>query len=411
MILDKIQRIQIWLGLLNDFHFNVKTTWNSIEDYKIKGQTWLNSIDANYNDLILSKFALETLLTETFHFKSLTVFNSSSSTPKDRMLVMKGGGIKGLAYVGALEILEEHYDFNWFSGTSAGAITAMLLAAGYKQHELRKILEEKDFSDFMDANIIVGIWNLISKSGFYEGNSFTIWLECLLAKKLDSTTEIRLKHLPFRATVCASKRNQRALIFDSKDPEFSNKNAAFAARCSMSIPLMFTPQKDEGLNVLDGGLQNNFPLKIILEKNPNTDFIGLFLGPEIYKGRKKNNMFLDLIRIWTESSDAETLEDYKDNIIVIDPSPISTVNFKLNSDKKEFLMETGRLSAIKFLHKKGLINQSDYDYSNRKAKSDITRSFLIKKKRRKFLIIKWSLLGSVFIYLIYAFVFVSLDIS
>ncbi|HQX48539.1 MAG TPA: patatin-like phospholipase family protein, partial [Planctomycetaceae bacterium] len=56
-------------------------------------------------------------------------------------LVMKGGGIKGLAYVGALEILARKYEFNWFVGTSAGAITAILLGAGYTAGELTEILE------------------------------------------------------------------------------------------------------------------------------------------------------------------------------------------------------------------------------------------------------------------------------
>ena len=44
-------------------------------------------------------------------------------------LIMKGGGIKGLAYVGALDLLRDQYDFEWFVGTSAGAITAILLAS------------------------------------------------------------------------------------------------------------------------------------------------------------------------------------------------------------------------------------------------------------------------------------------
>lgn len=411
MILEKTERVHIILALLKDFHLNLKTSWNSIEDYKTKGQYWLNTIDSKYNDLLISKSAQEILLTETFHFRGIIASQTCTDLPRDLMLVMKGGGIKGLAYVGALEILEDHYEFNWFSGTSAGAITAILLAAGYKHHELKKILQEKDFSDFMDANIPFGVWNLISKHGFYEGHSFTVWLEQLLAKKLDSTTEVKLKNLPFRATVCASKRNQRALIFDSNDPQSINKNAAFVARCSMSIPFMFTPQKDEGLNVLDGGLQNNFPLKIILEKNPNSDFIGLFLGSEIYQGRKKNNIFRDIYSIWTESSDTETLEDYKENIIVIDPNPISTIKFKLNDESKEFLLENGRLSAIKFLDKKGLIDKSDFNYSERKTKIENTRTFLIKRRRRNFSIIKGILLGLVLIYFSYPYIFSLLNIS
>ncbi|MEM1336318.1 MAG: patatin-like phospholipase family protein [Bacteroidota bacterium] len=39
-------------------------------------------------------------------------------------LILKGGGIKGIAYVGALKELRAHCNFNWYAGTSAGATTA-----------------------------------------------------------------------------------------------------------------------------------------------------------------------------------------------------------------------------------------------------------------------------------------------
>ena len=65
---------------------------------------------------------------------------------RPNILVMKGGGVKGIAYVGALEVLEEYvYRFNHFVGTSAGAITGALLAVGYKPGELGSILEKTNF--------------------------------------------------------------------------------------------------------------------------------------------------------------------------------------------------------------------------------------------------------------------------
>ena len=55
-------------------------------------------------------------------------------------LILKGGGIKGIAFVGALKELRAHYDFNWYAGTSAGAITAILLASGYTVGQLEKLV-------------------------------------------------------------------------------------------------------------------------------------------------------------------------------------------------------------------------------------------------------------------------------
>ena len=66
-------------------------------------------------------------------------------------IVMKGGGVKGLAFAGALLELEKHFWFDRHVGTSAGAIAAVLLAAAYTPAELRELLLQKNFRDFMDA--------------------------------------------------------------------------------------------------------------------------------------------------------------------------------------------------------------------------------------------------------------------
>jgi hypothetical protein len=54
--------------------------------------------------------------------------NTSGKQTKEKLaLVMKGGGIKGLAYIGALEELNKHFRFDWFVGISAGALYGIIL--------------------------------------------------------------------------------------------------------------------------------------------------------------------------------------------------------------------------------------------------------------------------------------------
>src|SRR5689334_148212 len=72
-------------------------------------------------------------------------------------VVFEGGGAKGIAFVGALEVLQQHgHTLRRFIGTSAGAITATLLAAGYTCEELMTAINERlpdgspRFSSFMD---------------------------------------------------------------------------------------------------------------------------------------------------------------------------------------------------------------------------------------------------------------------
>lgn len=60
-------------------------------------------------------------------------------------LVFEGGGAKGIVLVGAFEVFSEAgHSFNRLLGTSAGAITAALLAAGYSAQEMLDALSERE---------------------------------------------------------------------------------------------------------------------------------------------------------------------------------------------------------------------------------------------------------------------------
>lgn len=59
-------------------------------------------------------------------------------------LVFEGGGAKGMAFVGACqELFGRGHGYSRLLGTSAGAITATLLAAGYTPEEMLEALQEK----------------------------------------------------------------------------------------------------------------------------------------------------------------------------------------------------------------------------------------------------------------------------
>ena len=70
-------------------------------------------------------------------------------------MVFEGGGAKGMVFVGAMQEFEARgHTHDRLLGTSAGAITAALLAAGYSSGEMMEALAEKKggksvFSDFM----------------------------------------------------------------------------------------------------------------------------------------------------------------------------------------------------------------------------------------------------------------------
>ncbi len=277
-----------------------------------------------------------------------------------RALIIKGGGVKGLAYLSAIEELQKKYTFDWFVGTSAGAITAILLGAGYTLDELRQISKQKDFRDFFDASRFGSVVNFIRYGGLYTADAFTDWMNELLSKKLHSPVEVTLGKLPYRVTIFASRKNKAYLCYDSVDnPDVP---AAHAARCSMSIPFVFVPEKTYGQDTFDGGVQNNYPVKAFLDKFPGKDFIGLYLGAQEYKSSKQW-WLANLFSIVTEASDVDSLERNLNRTVVIDPTPIGTLDFGLSNTDKEFLLATGKEGALGFLdrnspdHKAALITR------------------------------------------------------
>jgi predicted acylesterase/phospholipase RssA len=264
-------------------------------------------------------------------------------------LVLKGGGVKGLALVGALMELEKHYSFDCFAGTSAGAIASVLLAAGYTPTELRKTLSETNLGDFIEGGLLNWALNLINKGGAVPGKQFSKWLDLLLKAKIDRMTEIEMKHLPMRAIVYASRRNEGIVRFDSKG-DHDDSYAKFAVRCSMSIPGVFTPQRMDGQYVYDGGLGNNFPLKSFIDDNKSHLFIGIYL-----KGNDRRKTIAgDLLDIVTDSNERSVVEANRDKVVIVDPSPVKTTQFNINSKQKQFLIDAGRLGAFQYLHKYNL---------------------------------------------------------
>jgi len=215
------------------------------------------------------------------------------------------------------------------------------------------VLSAKNFRDFLDAPPYKWPLNLLIHKGIFPAHEFTKWIDSLLASKLDSPVRVTLGQLPHRVTIYATRRDTGALVFDSMTSR--DVPAAHAVRCSMAIPFIFMPQMDSGMRVLDGGVRNNYPVAALLSDHPHCDFIGLYLGPEHFEGIGANNSLLsDLVSIWSEATDVEALKAHREKTVVIDPRPISTVDFDLTGEEKQFLLKTGALAAAKFLHKREL---------------------------------------------------------
>lgn len=317
---------------------------------------------------------------------------------KEFALIMKGGGAKGLAYVGALQVLEQYgYRFTWFVGTSAGAITAVLLAAGYTANELEDILRKTDFKQFRDVTFLKLLPNIIIRRGLFSGDELKIWIESLLNAKLkinQGDVYIKLRQLhkgnKNRLTIYALVKNVGAKDFDSHQPDTSGYDASWTVRASASIPYFFTRTFSQDGYVFDGGLSHNYPIDVFLTKyneDKKLNFLGLYLGSNSVIYKQNGNVLSDMLDSWLTGNDKTGLIKYGEKTVVIDPFPITTLQFDLHEKEKEFLLAVGKASALEFLanqeNTKALITEDKLNEA--KAISDNLRNEVkqISKNRKR----------------------------
>lgn len=279
-------------------------------------------------------------------------------------LIMKGGGVKGLAFAGAIRELQKHFSFRSFVGTSAGSIAAALLAAGATGAELEEKLRRKPFRDFLDGHLWSFPFTFWTLRGLHPGITFMEWLREELYPYVPKAADVELKDLPKRAVIYAATKGAGEITFDTNG-ERADTAVHTAVRCSMSIPYFFQPQSINNHRVYDGGLLHNYPVEIFLnqekQRNPQAPaptFIALYLGSVQPSSLKPRPVIADLLSIWLERNDVKVIDRYRSDTVVIDTSPIGTIDFDLTDPEKDFLVIEGRAAALEFLNKRGILDRS-----------------------------------------------------
>jgi NTE family protein len=193
-----------------------------------------------------------------------------------RNLVFEGGGVKGIAYVGALDVLHRKRilaDIVRVGGTSAGAITATLVALGFTVEEINRVLWDLDFTRFLDDSwgVVRDTERLIREFGWYKGDFVREWISARIAEKTGSghTTFRDLDHFitqgrgGFRHLYVLGTNLSTGFAEVFSHEHTPRSPIADAVRISMSIPLFFTARRSiRGDVYVDGGMLNNYPVKL-----------------------------------------------------------------------------------------------------------------------------------------------------
>jgi len=105
-----------------------------------------------------------------------------------------------------------------------------------------------------------------------------------------------------------------------------------------------------------------FPITRFLTDFPNTPFVALYLSAK----KVKNRRWLggELFDIFLEGDERTVVDKNLGSVVVIDASPIGTIDFRMEDIEKEFLLKIGRAAALTFLHRQNLDDGPDQNMVN-----------------------------------------------
>lgn len=185
-------------------------------------------------------------------------------------LVLSGGNLKGIAYIGVFKYLEEQgiSNFTDISGTSVGSLFGLLLVLGYTPDELTKILTKFNFEELLGYDIN----SLLTNFGLDDGRRMDKFISVFLKNKgLSPDTTFKELYSNSGVNFCVNatcvKSKRHIEINHETYPEMT---VALGVRASLSIPLIFVPVKYNNLLLVDGCLSSNLPVKFFKEPEENS---------------------------------------------------------------------------------------------------------------------------------------------
>ena len=336
---------------------------------------------------ILKKF----ILISTLCFLQLHAYSQYTN------LALEGGGMKGLAYSGAFEVLDsigitQHIER--VGGTSSGAMNGLLISIGYTGKEITNLNLMKNFGKYSQVGIPIlsGLIRFYRKYGYYKTDRFMKELAQAMAAKGISPeitfrelhelrgTNLKLKDLYITG---ANLTDQKLEVFSHQT--YPNMKIIDAVKISISIPLYYEAifmqpdgsiidkkQANQKTKVMtDGGVIDNYPFHVFdslvtLNEGRNQYYLcnEKTLGLKLETDSSQHTMAYHQI---TDQKDffgafshlsSETLnrrhlgKQQLDQTIFINTQGFNPKIRRLNEKKKREIIRYGYQSTLRFFEKK-----------------------------------------------------------
>jgi len=266
-------------------------------------------------------------------------------------LVLGGGGARGAAHIGVLEVLEElRVPVHCVAGTSMGALVAGAWTAGSSPARMRKELDAANWSDlfldltaYRDLNLRnkqlvqrflpgseLGLTpqGLMAPPGVVAGQKIKLFFDQLARAELGEPDLSRLA-LPVALIATDIGTGERVVFRDGPLTQ--------AMRASMSVPGLLAPAEIGGRRLVDGGLVDNLPVAEVRDLCKPDVVIAVNVGSPLLKPDEIGSLLsvtAQMVNILTEQNVTRSIAQLGPNDIYIRPDldGISATDFDRHAE-------------------------------------------------------------------------------
>jgi predicted acylesterase/phospholipase RssA len=276
-----------------------------------------------------------------------------------RGLGLEGGGVKGLAYLPVIKHLarsQSLHKIKHLAGTSAGAITAMLLAMRISHRRLERVLWETDWSLMKGPTGFPRglryLWRFNRRWGLHRLDYARAWLEMqarALAWKPQTTFRELYETTGVNLMVVVTDE-QAARPFVLAHDSSPSLDVVTGVLASMAIPVYFEPVRVGGRVFSDGGLTHNYPVDLLRDRVglPLSQIIGVRVdSSEELQGypAEVTGAFSRLARVMdivhTAANRSHVDEELWRRTLRIDTGSVKATDFNLKDEDRQELVACG----------------------------------------------------------------------
>ena len=275
-----------------------------------------------------------------------------------KILILSGGGSRGMTYYGVLKALDELNilkNIHTFATTSVGSFFACMYLIGYNTDELVDFMYLFDVKKLsrLESFENIPFFDIIKNYGLDDGENIHIIFNNLLKAKglKENITLLELYNITKKkfiaTTVCI---NSKEVVYISHE-NFPELRISDAIRMSSCFPFYYKPVIYNNQYYVDGGLINNYPIDLFKE---NIDEVIGILMDNKYEYSEINSFqsyFVNCLLTFTKGISYNLLKGWEKNTILIEIKQLNVLQFDMSKEFKNNMYKIGYNAVIDYFKK------------------------------------------------------------